>query len=66
VVGGGETSGAVVEALGLSSLAVGDEIDPGIPVLTAERNGGLGLALKSGNFGSLEFFEKALNQIGKS
>ncbi|MDX3926256.1 MAG: four-carbon acid sugar kinase family protein [Shinella sp.] len=64
VVGGGETSGAVVEALELSSMQVGCEIDPGVPVLVGERNGPLGLALKSGNFGAPDFFEKALRQIG--
>lgn len=65
VVGGGETSGAVVEALALSSMQVGREIDPGVPVLVGERNGALGLALKSGNFGAPDFFEKALRQVGQ-
>jgi 3-dehydrotetronate 4-kinase len=64
VVGGGETSGAVVEALDLESLRIGAEIDPGVPALVAERNGALGLALKSGNFGSHDFFAKALLQVG--
>ena len=64
VVGGGETSGAVVEALGISSLGIGKEIDPGVPALVAERNGPLGLALKSGNFGADDFFEKAVQRIG--
>ena len=35
VVAGGETSGAVVEALGVKSMAVGPEIDPGVPLLIA-------------------------------
>ncbi len=65
VVGGGETSGAVVEALDLSSMQVGREIDPGVPVLVGERNGPLGLALKSGNFGTVDFFEKALGRVGQ-
>ncbi|MDX3975404.1 3-oxo-tetronate kinase [Shinella sp.] len=65
VVGGGETSGAVVEALELSSMQVGPEIDPGVPVLIGARNGPLGLALKSGNFGAADFFEKALKQVGQ-
>lgn len=64
VVGGGETSGAVVEALGVTSLGIGEEIDPGVPALVAERNGPLGLALKSGNFGADDFFEKAVERIG--
>ena len=62
VVAGGETSGAVVSKLNLESLEIGPEIDPGIPVLVA-RNGSLGLALKSGNFGGIDFFEKALNML---
>lgn len=63
-VGGGETSGSVVQSLGLRSLTVGPEIDPGVPALTADRNGAIGLALKSGNFGSPDFFEKALTMVG--
>ena len=60
VVAGGETSGAVVSALGLTALAVGPEIDPGVPVLSAVGGAPLTLALKSGNFGSPGFFAKAL------
>lgn len=66
VVGGGETSGAVVEALEVKSLAIGPEIDPGVPALVAERNGPLGLALKSGNFGADDFFIKALVSVGSA
>jgi uncharacterized protein YgbK (DUF1537 family) len=54
---GGETSGAVVEGLALSQLGIGPEIDPGVPALRA--GSGLVLALKSGNFGSVDYFEKA-------
>ncbi|WP_428032846.1 3-oxo-tetronate kinase [Ancylobacter sp.] len=64
VVGGGETSGAVVSALGLTSFRIGREIDPGVPVLTSEDGIPLGMALKSGNFGSVDFFEKAIRAIG--
>jgi uncharacterized protein YgbK (DUF1537 family) len=60
VVAGGETSGAVVSALGLSALTIGPEIDPGVPVLTT-ADGSLALALKSGNFGAENFFGKALD-----
>lgn len=59
VVAGGETSGAVVGALGLASLAIGPEIDPGVPALLAEETG-LALALKSGNFGAPDVFARAL------
>ena len=66
VVAGGETSGAVVQALGIRQLAIGAQIDPGVP-WTAARSpvcGGqwLHLALKSGNFGSTDFFSKAFEQ----
>lgn len=64
VVGGGETSGAVVEALRLHSLQIGAEIDPGVPALIADRNGPIGIALKSGNFGSHDFFTKAMQKVG--
>jgi uncharacterized protein YgbK (DUF1537 family) len=66
VVGGGETSGAVVEALGVTSMSIGEEIDPGVPALVADRNGPLGLALKSGNFGAEDFFEKAVSRVGSA
>ncbi len=57
VVAGGETSGAVVEALRLNALSMGPEIDPGVPAMRAGSN--LTIALKSGNFGADDFFEKA-------
>ena len=62
VVAGGETSGAVAQAvsaaLGVDAMQIGPEIDPGVPVLSLK--GGVTLALKSGNFGSTDFFAKAL------
>jgi len=64
VVAGGETSGAVVEALGVQQFAVGAEIDPGVPVLTTETPRPMALALKSGNFGANDFFERALVATG--
>ena len=60
VVAGGETSGAVVSALAMPALEIGPEIDPGVPALYSRHGQGLALALKSGNFGSVDFFEKAL------
>jgi 3-dehydrotetronate 4-kinase len=58
VVGGGETSGAVVTALGIDAFAIGPEIDPGVPAL-AVTGSPMRLALKSGNFGGQDFYEKA-------
>jgi len=60
VVAGGETSGAVVSRLGVRSLRIGREIDPGVPWTFAEPTG-LHLALKSGNFGARDFFLKAFD-----
>ncbi|MGV6872084.1 3-oxo-tetronate kinase [Pseudochelatococcus sp. B33] len=60
VVAGGETSGAVVSALGLGPLAIAREIDPGVPILISTGNPRMALALKSGNFGDVDFFDKAL------
>ena len=62
IVAGGETSGAVVQALQVQRLRVGAPIDPGVPWTQAEGRPLL-LALKSGNFGSVDFFAKALAQV---
>jgi uncharacterized protein YgbK (DUF1537 family) len=59
VVAGGETAGAVVEALGVRALAIGPEIDPGVPWTRAVGGEPFWLALKSGNFGGPDFFAKA-------
>jgi uncharacterized protein YgbK (DUF1537 family) len=58
-VAGGETSGAVVQALGVQRMLVGTSICPGVPWTQAEGRPLL-LALKSGNFGGPDFFAEAL------
>ena len=63
VVAGGETAGAVVSALGVRSLRIGPQIDPGVPWTQSLDDPPIALALKSGNFGSPDFFEKALAQL---
>jgi uncharacterized protein YgbK (DUF1537 family) len=66
VVAGGETSGAVVQALGVQALRIGAPIDPGVPwtqALDGATPRPLLLALKSGNFGGTDFFAKALEQV---
>src|SRR5512137_657810 len=60
VVAGGETSGAVVQGLGIEALAIGPEIDPGVPWTVVPGDAPLALALKSGNFGGVDFFGKAI------
>lgn len=62
VVAGGETSGAVVQALGVQQLRIGAAIDPGVPWTQAQGRPLL-LALKSGNFGTVDFFSKALDRV---
>lgn len=59
---GGETSGSVIESLNFSTLEIGPEIDPGVPALRANKD--LVIALKSGNFGSVDYFEKAAKLLG--
>lgn len=60
IVAGGETSGAVTQALGVDSLDIGPEIAPGVPWTFCRSDGHqLVLTLKSGNFGTPDFFTVA-------
>lgn len=64
VVAGGETSGAVTQALATDRLSVGREIAPGVPWCFANRNGEtFAITLKSGNFGTQDFFTRALKML---
>lgn len=66
IVAGGETSGAVVSALGIKALRIGGQIDPGVPWTQARIEGKdkpLSLALKSGNFGAVNFFTRAFEVL---
>lgn len=64
IVAGGETSGAVVEGLGLQVLRIGPEIDPGVPWMYSAADGlPLAIALKSGNFGAEDMFIKAWDKL---
>ena len=63
VVAGGETSGAVVQALGVRALRIGPQIDPGVPATVSLDDRPLALALKSGNFGGVDFFAKAIGML---
>lgn len=66
LVAGGETSGAVVSALGITTLRIGEQIDPGVPWTQAPRAdhaAPLSLALKSGNFGGVDFFTRAFEVL---
>ena len=62
VVAGGETSGACVQALEIAQMRIGGQIDPGVPwchALSPAAPDGLHITLKSGNFGTADFFTKA-------
>jgi uncharacterized protein YgbK (DUF1537 family) len=63
VVAGGETSGAIVKALGLKALKIGQVIAPGVPWTQTLKGKPLALALKSGNFGDEDFFIKAFKKL---
>jgi len=63
VVAGGETAGAVVQALGIDALRIGPPIETGVPWTLSIAAHPLALALKSGNFGSPEFFLRALETM---
>ena len=64
VVAGGETSGACVQALGIAQLQIGPQIDPGVPWCHApSAAGGVHITLKSGNFGTEDFFTKAFTVL---
>lgn len=64
VVAGGETSGAVAKALGISRLHIGPEIAPGVPWCFAQSGGHpVAITLKSGNFGQKGFFNQALDVL---
>ncbi|MCP3867897.1 MAG: four-carbon acid sugar kinase family protein [Gammaproteobacteria bacterium] len=63
IVAGGETSGAVVKKLGIQAMEIGVEIEPGVPWCMTLGKTKLRLALKSGNFGGDDFFEKALDVL---
>jgi len=60
---GGDLAGAVVQALGVKSLRIGAQIDPGVPATQSIGEEPLALALKSGNFGTKDFFVKALKSL---
>ena len=60
IVAGGETSGAVTQALGYNAYLIGQSIAPGVPIMVPVENQKLRLVLKSGNFGQDDFFLRAI------
>jgi len=67
IVAGGETSGAVTQALGVTRLDIASEIAPGVPWTYCTSGGALiALTLKSGNFGAETFFTDAQTRLDQS
>ncbi len=70
VIAGGETAGAIVQALGVTGLRIGRQIDPGVPwTVSLPGSSGepaLALALKSGNFGAPDFFLRAFSVLDEA
>jgi 3-dehydrotetronate 4-kinase len=66
VVAGGETAGAAVQALGVTGLRIGRQIDPGVPWTVSLGDPPLALALKSGNFGAPDFFLRAFTALDEA
>lgn len=63
ICAGGETSGAIVQALNVEAMEIGPMIDPGVPALRISGQP-ITIALKSGNFGAPDFFAKASKILG--
>ncbi|HEX7390414.1 MAG TPA: nucleotide-binding domain containing protein, partial [Acidiphilium sp.] len=63
IVAGGETSGAVIDRLGVAAFGIGAEIAPGVPLLHGMGEPAMTFALKSGNFGGADFFSRALARM---
>jgi uncharacterized protein YgbK (DUF1537 family) len=63
MIAGGETSGAIAQALEVNELQFGAEIDPGVPWMISTGPLQTCLAFKSGNFGKPDFFQRALDLL---
>jgi len=63
IVAGGETSGAVVSSLGVRALRIGPRIATGVPWTESIDESPMAFALKSGNFGPPDFFQKAIDML---
>lgn len=64
VVAGGETSGAVIAGLGIGSVLVAAEEDPGVPWCLTTEGPATALLLKSGNFGGRDLLVRATTSTG--
>jgi uncharacterized protein YgbK (DUF1537 family) len=65
IVAGGETSGAVTKALGFETFYISKSLAPGVPVMIPLKESTVRLVLKSGNFGQIDFFDRAVKMTKK-
>jgi uncharacterized protein YgbK (DUF1537 family) len=65
IVAGGETAGAICRTLGLGALEVGRNIEPGVPLCRSLGRFQFRVVLKSGNFGSVDFYGRAMEAIAR-
>jgi uncharacterized protein YgbK (DUF1537 family) len=66
IIAGGETSGACVQALGITRMQVGMQVAPGVPWCYAQTNvekRPVHILLKSGNFGAPDIFSHAFTLL---
>jgi uncharacterized protein YgbK (DUF1537 family) len=63
LLAGGETSASVCSKLGIEGLTVWKEIEPGLPSCISLNTPAKALVLKSGSFGSKDFFAKAIDHL---
>jgi uncharacterized protein YgbK (DUF1537 family) len=63
IVAGGETSSTICRVLRLGAITIGPQIEPGVPVCVSVAKPSLPVVLKSGNFGSTDFYSRAIRAI---
>ncbi|GGH84809.1 uncharacterized protein YgbK (DUF1537 family) [Pullulanibacillus pueri] len=65
VIAGGDTSAAACRALGIKSMRVWREIQPGLPSCFSLSPCPMHFVLKSGSFGDVDFIERAFQHLKK-
>ncbi|MDN4072997.1 four-carbon acid sugar kinase family protein [Fictibacillus terranigra] len=63
LLAGGETSASICKKIGIKGLSVWKEIEPGLPSCISLDPHARKLVLKSGSFGSDDFFVKAIQHL---
>lgn len=63
IAAGGETSGAITKKLGIRSFMIGESAAPGVPFMIPDQFPDTRFVLKSGNFGSKNFFSETIERL---